>query len=41
MFILLSSEYADEALKQGKIFKEVAKEKLDVVVDETIKSRSS
>ena len=41
LLVLLSSEYADEAIKQGKVLKEVAKEKLEVVVDETIKSRSS
>jgi hypothetical protein len=32
-------EYADEALKQGKVFKDVAKEKFDEVAAETIKSR--
>lgn len=35
------SEYADEALKQGKIFQEVAKEKLEEVAAETIKSKFS
>jgi hypothetical protein len=34
-----SREYADEALKQGKIFTEVAKEKLEDVAAETIKSK--
>jgi hypothetical protein len=32
-------EYADEAIKQGKVFKEAAKEKLEEVAAETIKSR--
>jgi hypothetical protein len=32
-------EYTDEAIKQGKAFKEVAKEKLEMVADGTIKSR--
>ncbi len=32
-------EYADEAIKQGKVFKEVAKEKLGQVATETIKSK--
>jgi hypothetical protein len=32
-------EYADEAMKQGKVFKDVAREKFDEVAAETIKSR--
>lgn len=32
-------EYADELVKQGKVFKEVAKEKLDDVAAETMKSK--
>jgi hypothetical protein len=35
----MSREYADEAIKQSKVFKEVAKEKLEEVAAETIKSR--
>jgi hypothetical protein len=34
-------EYADEAIKQGKVFKEVAKEKLEEVAAETLKSKFS
>ena len=32
-------EYADEALKQGKVFTELAKETLEDVAAETIKSK--
>lgn len=35
----MCSEYADEALKQGKVFQEVAKEKLEVVATEAVKSK--
>lgn len=36
---LIFREYADEAIKQGKVLKEVAKEKLEEVAAETIKSK--
>ena len=39
--IFFFREYADEALKQGKVFKEVAKDKFDQVATETIKSKYS
>ena len=42
--ILLSSifrEYADEAMKQGKVFKEAAKEKLEEMAAETVKSKKA
>jgi hypothetical protein len=32
-------EYADEAIKQGKVFTEVAKETLEEVASETMKSK--
>jgi hypothetical protein len=31
-------EYADEAMKQGKVFREAAQEKFEQVAAETIKS---
>jgi hypothetical protein len=34
-------EYADEAIKQGKVFTEVAKETLEEVASETMKSKSN
>jgi hypothetical protein len=33
-------EYADEALKHGKVFKDVAKDKLDQMATETMKSKT-
>jgi len=37
--LFFSRGYADEALKQGKVFTEVATEKLEDVAAETIKSK--
>ncbi len=41
LFLSIFREYADEAIKQGKVFKEVAKEKLEDAATETIKSKCS
>ena len=38
LFLSMFREYADEAMKQGKVFREVAREKFDEVAAETIKS---
>jgi hypothetical protein len=39
LFSYLCREYADEAIKQGKVFGEAAKEKLEVVANEAMKSK--
>lgn len=38
MIFFMFSEYAEEAVKQSKVFKEVAKEKIGEVAEETLKS---
>ncbi len=40
-FSSIFREYADEALKQGKVFQEAAREKLEEVAAETINSKFS
>lgn len=40
LYIYIYREYADEALKQGKVFSEIARETLESVAADTLQSKS-